>query len=156
MNKAVTKYPLQAVAKTIAREERPSTAVRALAAPLRCSARRTMAASDPGSSVSIRLIRAGDTTSYPQTSQSVAIHYDAYLPNGTMWDSSRKRGRPLRFRLGVNQVIKGLDETVMQMSMGMRARVTIPSTLAYGERGFPGLVPPNTAIDFDLELLEIV
>ena len=115
-----------------------------------------MAASDPGSSVSIRLIRAGDTTSYPQASQSVAIHYDAYLPNGTMWDSSRKRGRPLRFRLGVNQVIKGLDETVMQMSMGMRARVTIPSTLAYGERGFPGLVPPNTAIDFDLELLEIV
>ena len=56
----------------------------------------------------------------------------------------------------MNQVIKGLDETVMQMSMGMRARVPIPSTLAYGERGFPGLVPPNTAIDFDLELLEIV
>ena len=92
----------------------------------------------------------------PRQSLTVAIHYDAYLPNGTMWDSSRKRGRPLRFRLGVNQVIKGLDETVMQMSMGMRARVTIPSTLAYGERGFPGLVPPNTAIDFDLELLEIV
>ena len=113
-----------------------------------------MAASD--SAVSIRLIRAGDATSYPQKSQSVAIHYDAYLPNGTMWDSSRKRGRPLRFRLGVNQVIKGLDECVSQMSMGMRARVTIPGNLAYGERGFPGLVPPNTAIDFDLELLEIV
>ena len=73
-----------------------------------------------------------------------------------MWDSSRKRGRPLRFRLGAGQVIPGLDEGILQMSCGMRARITIPSELAYGERGFPGLVPPNTSVDFDVELIEIV
>ena len=115
-----------------------------------------MAASDPGSSVSIRLIRAGDTTSYPQTSQSVAIHYDAYLGNGSAWDSSRKRQKPLRFRVGTGQVIPGLDEGVKQLSLGERARLTVPASWAWGERGFPGRVPPNTDVVFELELIELV
>ena len=106
--------------------------------------------------LNLKMIKAGDTENYPQVSQSVAVHYDAYLPDGKMWDSSRKRGRPLRFRLGAGQVVPGLDGAVLQLSLGMRARVTIPPELAYGERGFPGLVPPNTNIDFDIELLEIV
>ena len=108
------------------------------------------------SGVTIKMLRAGATDTYPQSSQSVAVHYDAFLPSGKMWDSSRKRGRPLRFRLGSEQVIRGLDEVVSQLSLGMRARVTIPAELAYGERGFPGLVPPNSSIDFDIELVEIV
>ena len=106
--------------------------------------------------IDIKMLRAGDSDNYPRPHQSVAVHYDAFLPNGKMWDSSRKRGRPLRFRLGGGQVISGLDAAVSELSMGMRARVTIPAELAYGERGFPGLVPPNSSIDFDLELLEIV
>ena len=106
--------------------------------------------------VSIRIMRAGTSDTYPQKTQALAVHYDAYLPSGQMWDSSRKRGRPLRFRLGAGQVIQGLDDAVSQLSLGMRARVTIPAELAYGERGFPGLVPPNSSIDFDIELLEIV
>ena len=73
-----------------------------------------------------------------------------------MWDSSRKRGVPLRFRLGHGQVITGLDQGIMQLSVGERVRLTIPSELAYGERGFPGLVPPDTDLEFDLELLEVV
>ena len=97
------------------------------------------------------MLRAGDETdSYPNQSQSVAVHYDAYLPDGKMWDSSRKRNRPLRFRLGVGQVIPGLDEGVAQLSRGARARISIPPELAYGARGFPGLVPPNTVITYDL------
>ena len=108
------------------------------------------------SGIAIKMLRAGDSDSYPQKSQSIAVHYDAYLPNGTMWDSSRKRGRPLRFRLGEGQVIQGLDLAVMELSRGMRARVTIPAPLAYGERGFPGLVPPNTPVEFDIELIEVV
>ena len=140
-----------------------------------------MASDKTASGLAIKLLRAGDADNYPLKAQAVAVHYDAYLANGSMWDSSRKRGRcalsplkstptgtersrvrnsrrhrPLRFRLGAGQVIPGLDEAVSQLSMGMRARVDIPAELAYGERGFPGLVPPNTAISFDIELLEIV
>ena len=78
--------------------------------------------------LALKMIKAGDASLYPQKTQSVAIHYDAYLLDGNggykMWDSSRKRGRPLRFRLGAGQVIVGLDEAVAQLSMGMRARVT--------------------------------
>lgn len=106
--------------------------------------------------VTIKMIKAGDSDVYPQVSQSVAVHYEAFLPSGKMWDSSRRRGRPLRFRLGTGQVIPGLDDAIAQLSMGMRARVTIPAQLAYGDRGFPGLVPPNSSVDFDVELLEIV
>jgi FKBP-type peptidyl-prolyl cis-trans isomerase len=107
------------------------------------------------SGVSIKMLRAGDSDNYPQPSQSIAVHYDAYA-NGRMWDSSRRRGRPLRFRLGTGQVIAGLDEAIRQLSCGQRARVTIPHQLAYGEQGFPGLVPPNTDVEFDIEILEIV
>jgi FK506-binding protein 1 len=110
----------------------------------------------PADTVSITLQRAGDVNSYPQPTQSVAIHYDAYLPNGKLWDSSRKRKRPLRFRLGTGQVIAGLDEGVAQLSVGSRAYLKIPASLAYGERGFPGLVPPNTAIEFDIEVLDVM
>jgi FK506-binding protein 1 len=76
------------------------------------------------------MIRAGDWGTYPANSQSVAVHYDAFLPDGSRWDSSRERGRPLRFRLGIGQVIPGLDEGVAQLSLGSRARMTIPSELA--------------------------
>ena len=100
--------------------------------------------------VTIKMIRAGDSDGYPQATQSVAVHYDAYLPDGTLWDSSRRRGRPLRFRLGVGQVIPGLDDGIMQLSLGARARMTLPPEMAYGARGFPGLVPPNTSVDFDI------
>ena len=65
----------------------------------------------------IKMLRAGDSDGYPSTAQSVAVHYDAYLPDGKLWDSSRKRGRPLRFRLGVGQVIPGLDEGVAQVCL---------------------------------------
>ena len=76
----------------------------------------------------LKMIKAGDTDNYPQQSQAVAVHYDAYLPTGKMWDSSRKRGRPLRFRLGSGQVIAGLDDAVSQLSMGMRASIPgVPS-----------------------------
>ena len=131
------------------------------------------------SGISIRLMRAGEVDGYPEPSQSVSVHYDAYLPNGKLWDSSRQRGKPLRFRLGMKQVISGLDEGVAQLSRGSRVRMSIPSSMAYGERGFPGLVPPNTDVEvctlanlchtcatctdirgpapqFDIELLDIV
>ena len=75
-----------------------------------------LAADRMRSGVEILMIRAGDSENYPQPSQSVAIHYDAYLPGSAKpWDSSKKRDRPLRFRLSAGQVIPGLDEGVSQL-----------------------------------------
>ena len=107
------------------------------------------------SGLQIKMLRSGDGKQYPQSMQSVAIHYEAWA-NGKMWDSTKDRKRPLRFRVGAGQVIKGLDLAVSQLSIGSRAKVLIPADIAYGARGFPGLVPPNTPIEFDIEVLELV
>ena len=108
------------------------------------------------SGLNLTVLVAGDGENYPQRSQSVAVHYDAFLSDGTAWDSSRKRQKPLRFRVGTGQVIPGLDEGVKQLSLGERARLTVPASWAWGERGFPGRVPPNTDVVFELELIELV
>ncbi len=77
----------------------------------------------------------------------------SYLPDGSRFDSSRDRNKPFKFKLGAEQVIPGLDLGVAQLSIGERAKMTIPSSLAYGERGFPGLIPGSSELVFDLELL---
>jgi FKBP-type peptidyl-prolyl cis-trans isomerase len=69
------------------------------------------------------------------------------------FDSSRDRGKPFKFRLCSEQVIEGLDEGVSSLSIGERAQITIPASKAYSSRGFPGLVPPNTDLFFDIELI---
>merc|ERR1711998_541053 len=112
----------------------------------RASDMASMATETTSTGLMIKMLRAGDWGIYPTQTQSVAVHYDAYLPDNTKWDSSRDRGRPLRFRLGTGMVIPGLDEGVSQLSLGARARMTIPAEMAYGKRGFPGLVPPNTPV----------
>ena len=89
----------------------------------------------------------------PAQGQTVTVHYTGYLPDGETFDSSRDRGKPFKFKLGAEQVILGLDQGVSQLSIGERAKISIPTALAYGERGFPGLVPPNSELVFDLELI---
>ena len=81
------------------------------------------------------------------------MHYTGYLPNGNMFDSSRDRGKPFKFKLGAEQVIPGLDKGVSQLSIGELAKIMIPAQHAYGDRGFPGLIPPNSELVFDLELI---
>ena len=73
--------------------------------------------------------------------------------DGKQWDSSRERGKPFKFKLGAEQVIPGLDEGVSQLSIGEKARITIPPKLGYGSKGFPGLIPPNQVLLFDCELI---
>ncbi|CAM9328611.1 unnamed protein product [Sphacelaria rigidula] len=104
-------------------------------------------------SVQVEIFAAGDGINYPQKGQTVTVHYTGYLEDGTQFDSSRYRGKPFKFKLGNEQVVPGLDEGVSQLSIGERAKVTIPAASAYGARGFPGLVPPNSALVFDLELI---
>jgi FK506-binding protein 1 len=75
------------------------------------------------------------------------------LNDGRRFDSSRDRGKPFKFKIGAEQVIPGLDLGVAQLSIGERAKLMIPAQLAYGDKGFPGLVPPKSDLIFDIELL---
>merc|ERR1711953_1527251 len=89
----------------------------------------------------------------PRAGSKVSVHYTGTLTNGNKFDSSRDRGKPFEFILGQGQVIKGRDEGVAQMSRGQRAKLTCSADYAYGSRGFPGLIPPNSTLVFDVELL---
>lgn len=121
---------------------------------------------------------------FPKTGQTVVVHYTGTLTNGNKFDSSRDRGKPFKFKIGRGEVIKGWDEGVArvnetafsfyfncicverlfsfdfywipeQMSIGERAKLTCSPDYAYGERGHPGIIPPNSTLIFDVELLSI-
>lgn len=103
--------------------------------------------------IQVEVFVAGDGVKYPQKGQTVVVHYTGYLQDGKKFDSSRDRNKPFKFKLGAEQVIPGLDEGVERLCMKERAKVFIPADKAYGRKGFPGLVPPDTNLIFDIELL---
>ncbi|KAK6524828.1 FK506 binding protein proline rotamase rapamycin-binding protein [Arthrobotrys megalospora] len=105
--------------------------------------------------VTKELISPGNGTDYPKAGDRVSMHYTGTLTNGKKFDSSVDRKDEFRTKIGVGQVIKGWDEGVPQMSLGEKAKLTITGDYAYGERGYPGLIPPNATLIFEVQLLEI-
>ncbi|MDO9512348.1 MAG: FKBP-type peptidyl-prolyl cis-trans isomerase [Bacteroidales bacterium] len=89
------------------------------------------------------------------TGKKVSVHYEGKLLNGKIFDSSVERGKPFEFELGKGSVIKGWDEGVALMREGGKARLIIPSSLGYGERGAQPDIPPFAPLVFDIELIKV-
>ena len=102
------------------------------------------------------VILTGSEGEKPQNGQKVSVNYSGFLLDGTMFDSSYKRNKPFEFVLGQGRVIKGWDEGVALLNKGSKAKFIIPPHLAYGSRGAGGLIPPNSTLIFEVELIEIV
>ncbi|MDO6676071.1 peptidylprolyl isomerase [Tenacibaculum sp. 1B UA] len=86
---------------------------------------------------------------------TVSVHYKGQLLDGTVFDSSYKRKQPIDFAIGVGQVIPGWDEGIQLLKVGDKARLVIPSDLAYGAQGAGGVIPPDATLIFDVELMNV-
>jgi len=91
---------------------------------------------------------------FPSKGSTVSVHYSGKLIDGTIFDSSYQRKDPISFVLGKGQVIKGWDEGILKIAKGGSAKLVIPSNLAYGENGAGGIIPPNSTLIFDVELID--
>jgi len=90
----------------------------------------------------------------PAKGSRVSVHYTGKLIDGTVFDSSKNRGTPLDFTLGVGQVIPGWDEGIALLGKGDEGTLYIPSELAYGRSGAGGVIPPNADLIFEVELVD--
>jgi tetratricopeptide (TPR) repeat protein len=92
---------------------------------------------------------------HAELNKNVEVHYTGYLTDGKVFDSSVERGDPIEFILGTGQVIAGWDEGIALMNVGDKFRLIIPSNLGYGEKGAGKVIPPNSTLIFDVELVSI-
>ena len=95
------------------------------------------------------------TGASPKKGDSVTVHYTGWFTDGGKFDSSVDRRDPFEFVLGAGQVISGWDVGVAQMNVGDKVKLTIPPAMAYGAQGYPGAIPPNSTLIFEVELLGV-
>ncbi|KAJ1981148.1 FK506 binding protein proline rotamase rapamycin-binding protein [Dimargaris verticillata] len=105
--------------------------------------------------VTREVIRQG-TGPTPKPGDKVSIHYVGTLSNGKKFDSSRDRGSPFECIIGVGQVIRGWDEGVTQMKVGEKSNLICSPEYAYGSRSVGGIIPANSTLHFEVELLDIL
>ncbi|OGM11867.1 peptidylprolyl isomerase [Candidatus Woesebacteria bacterium RBG_16_34_12] len=86
---------------------------------------------------------------------TITVNYAGSLEDGTKFDSSYDRNEPFVFSLGLGQVIEGWDKGLVGMRVGGKRKLTIPPYMAYGERGAGALIPPNSTLIFEIELLQV-
>lgn len=92
----------------------------------------------------------------PKEGDKVSVHYIGKLTDGKEFDNSYKKGVPISFVLGDGKVIKGLDEGVRLLNVGDKAIITIPPQLGYGSIDIPGMIPSNSTLVFEVELVDFV
>jgi len=102
----------------------------------------------------IETLKPGDGAA-ASSGKKVTVHYTGTLTDGKVFDSSETRKAPFTFTLGQGQVIPGWDKGVDGMKIGERRRLSIPSAMAYGEKGVGSVIPPNAPLVFEVELLNV-
>ena len=100
-------------------------------------------------------LKEGDGKTFPKKNDIVYVNYEGTFLNGVKFDSSYDSNEPLKFELGVGQVIKCWDMAVERLSVGEKIKVVCPYSLAYGERGMGRVIPPKTDLVFTMELVKI-
>ncbi|KAF9964062.1 FK506-binding protein 1A [Mortierella alpina] len=106
--------------------------------------------------VTIERLTPGNGTDFPTEGDTVVIHYVGTLENGEKFDSSRDRNKPFETVIGKGRVIRGWDEGVPQLSLNEKAILRITPDYGYGARGYPPVIPANSTLTFEVELLEII
>ncbi|WP_372871913.1 FKBP-type peptidyl-prolyl cis-trans isomerase [Shewanella sp.] len=86
----------------------------------------------------------------------ITTHYRGWLADGTEFDSSHKRGQGFQCVIGTGRVIKGWDQGIIGMKVGGKRRLQVPAHLGYGERQIGNMIPPNSDLTFEIELLEVL
>ncbi|TRX70179.1 hypothetical protein EO216_16350 [Flammeovirga kamogawensis] len=105
------------------------------------------------SGLGIKILKQGEGD-IAKKGQTVIVHYEGFLEDGSKFDSSRDRNKEFKFKAGVGQVIKGWDEGVLNLKIGSRAMLLIPSDLGYGSRSI-GPIPANSTLYFDIEVIGV-
>jgi FKBP-type peptidyl-prolyl cis-trans isomerase len=102
-----------------------------------------------------QILKQGSGDKKVQAGDTITVDYVGTLINGTKFDSSIDRGQPLQLVIGVGQVIPGWDQGIIGMQVGEKRKLFIPANLAYGEQGAGTVIPPNSPLIFEVDLISI-